>query len=144
MENDLIAKAQLTIDAQADQVWKALTDPAMIKQYMFGADVQSEWKPGSMITWRGEWKGKSYEDKGVIQEINPPVKLQYTHFSPLSGEEDKPGNYHIVTIELTDDHTKTIVTLTQDKNATEEAKAHSEKNWMAMLTAMKTLLEQPA
>jgi hypothetical protein len=33
------------------------------------------------------------------------------------------------------------VTITQDNNATEEEKAHSEKNWETVLNGMKKLLE---
>jgi hypothetical protein len=31
-----------------------------------GYKVTSDWKPGSRITWKGEWEGKPYEDKGVV------------------------------------------------------------------------------
>ena len=61
-----IAKASITINATAEKVWHALTDPRMIKKYMFGTSVISDWKEGSKIIWKGEWEGKSYEDKGKI------------------------------------------------------------------------------
>jgi len=44
-----IAKAETTINASADKVWNALTDPALIKKYMFGTTVISDWKEGSKI-----------------------------------------------------------------------------------------------
>ena len=43
-----IAKAETTINASADKVWNALTDPGMIKKYMFGTTVISDWKEGNM------------------------------------------------------------------------------------------------
>ena len=127
---NLIAKAETTIYASADKVWDALTNPAMIKKYMFGTDVTSDWKEGSKIFWKGEWQGRSYEDKGVILRMRPGRKLQYSHFSPLSELEDTPENYHIVTIELTEKDKQTVVSLTQDNNANERDKEHSEKNWL--------------
>ena len=138
---DLIATTATTIDASLSKVWNALVDPASIKQYMFGADVVSEWKKGSPITWKGEWKGKAYEDKGVILAVEPERRLQYTHFSPLSGQPDVPANYHTVTIDLSQDVDGVHVTLSQDGNATAEAREHSEKNWSMMLTSLKQLLE---
>src|SRR5207249_7078668 len=39
---DFIARTSIIIDAPRDKVWKALVTPAAIKQYMFGADVQSD------------------------------------------------------------------------------------------------------
>ena len=138
---DLIATTETTIDAPLAKVWNALVDPAIIKHYMFGADVVSDWGKGSPITWKGEWKGKAYEDKGVILAIEPERRLQYTHFSPLSGVPDVPANYHTVTIDLLRDAGGVHVTLSQDNNQTPEAREHSEKNWSMMLTSLKQYLE---
>ena len=139
---NLVAKAETTINTPAEKVWKALTDPKMIKEYMFGATVSSDWKKGSPITWKGEMKGKSYEDKGEILEIIPKKKLKYTHFSPLSGLPDKSENYHTVTIALEEEKSSTHVTLSQDKNNSEKSKDESEKNWNAMMESLKKVVEK--
>ncbi len=142
MENkNLIAHADILINASIDKVWDAFVNPDTIKKYMFGATVVSDWKKGSAISWKGEFKGKSYEDKGIILAISPGNKLQYTHFSPLAGLPDKPENYHTVTIELTRQEKQVKVALSQDNNKTEKDQEHSEKNWGAMLEGVKKLLE---
>jgi uncharacterized protein YndB with AHSA1/START domain len=64
-------------------VWDALANPDVIKQYMFGANVVSDWREGSPIIWQGEWQGGKYEDKGVVLKLAPERTIQYTHFSPL-------------------------------------------------------------
>ncbi len=117
-------------------------NPEAIQQYMFGTNVVSDWREGSPIVWKGEWQGKSYEDKGMILQFKLGRTIQYSHFSPLSGLPDKPENYHTVTIELSADGNQTHVLLSQDNNATEEARGHSEKNWGMMLAALKKFLEQ--
>lgn len=142
--NNLLAEAETTINASISTVWDAFTNPSIIKKYMFGTTVTSDWKKGSDITWQGEWKGKPYEDKGQILEIMPNKKLQYSHYSPLTGKEDKPENYHTVTIELQEQGSATHVSLTQDRNASEEEKEHSQKNWEMMLGSLKKLLEGEA
>lgn len=142
MDTNLIARASVTFDASRKRVWDALVTPADIKQYMFGTTVVTDWSEGSPICWKGEWQGKRYEDKGVILQITPGRALQYSHFSPLVGLPDTPENYHTVTIELSGEGKQTLVSLTQDHNATEEACEHSQKNWEMMLTALKKLLEQ--
>ena len=139
---NLVANASTTIDAPVAKVWDALTNPATIKQYMFGTTVASDFKKGSPITWKGEWQGRPYEDKGVIQESDPERRLQFTHFSPLAGLPDKPENYHTVTIELSGDGSQTKVSLSQDNNPTAEEREHSEQNWRMMLDGLKKLLEQ--
>jgi uncharacterized protein YndB with AHSA1/START domain len=142
MEKNQIAKASVSINAARQKVWNALVDPKAIKQYMFGTNVVSNWKEGSSIVWQGEWQGKSYEDKGKILQLKPARTIQYSHFSPLSGQPDKPENYHTVTIELSGNGNQTDVTLTQDNNATEAERAESEKNWKLMLKELKKFLEQ--
>ncbi|MCL5257970.1 MAG: SRPBCC domain-containing protein [Patescibacteria group bacterium] len=142
MDKNLIAKVSTIINTPIAQVWEALTKPEIIKQYMFGTNVVSDWKVGSSIVWKGEWQGKSYEDKGKILKFEEERILQYSHFSPLTGKPDVPENYHTVTIELFSDGTQTTVTLSQDNNATEEDREHSEKNWQMMLDGLKKLLEK--
>ncbi len=140
--NDIIARAAVTIDAPTAKVWEALTNPEVIKQYMFGTNVVSDWQQGSPIVWQGEWQGRKYEDKGVILKLLPGQTIQYSHFSPLSGVPDAPENYHTVTVELSDEGEQTRVVLTQDHNATEEEREHSEQNWRMMLEGLKRLLEK--
>ena len=138
---DIIARVSTGINAPANKVWDALTNPKIIKQYMFGTEVKSDFRVGSPITWKGEWEGKKYEDKGRIREALTDRLLQYSHFSPLTGEKDIPENYHIVTITLTETSGKTHVTLTQDNNPTDKAREHSEKNWSGMLEGLKKTVE---
>lgn len=142
MESEnLIATAEISIDAPTAKVWNALVNPEIITQYMFGTTVTSDWVKGGAISWKGEWQGKAYEDKGTLLNILPGERLQYSHYSPVSGEEDTPRNYHTVTIDLFKQNGETLVRLTQDKNADEDARLHSEQNWKMMLEGMKKLLE---
>jgi uncharacterized protein YndB with AHSA1/START domain len=140
-KTNLIARASIVVDAPAEKVWHALVTPSVIKQYMFGTEVTSDWKEGSPISWKGEWQGRPYEDKGVIRQVQPRRALQYTHFSPGAGLPDRPENYHTVTIQLSAEGNGTRVSLTQDNNLSEEARSHSEKNWGMMLEGLKTLVE---
>ena len=142
MDKNLIARASTTIDAPNVKVWDALVNPASIKQYMFGAEVVSDWRQGSPIVWKGEWQGRPYEDKGVILRLEPGRTLQYSHYSPLSGAPDEPNNYHTVTVNLASEGNQTRVSLAQDNNATDEEREHSERNWQAMLAGLKQFVEQ--
>ncbi len=141
MAKGLVAKARTKINAPVAAVWDALVNPQVIKEYMFGTEVVSEWKEGGPIAWKGVWKGKSYEDRGTILELKPERIVRYTHFSPLSGLPDIPENYHTVTIELSRNGEGTSVSLTQDNNDTEQARDYSQKNWEMMLAGLKQLLE---
>jgi uncharacterized protein YndB with AHSA1/START domain len=136
-----VATAETEINAPASKVWEALTDPDEIQKYMFGSRVETDWQPGSRITWKGEYEGKEYEDKGEVLEVEPERRLKVTHFSPLSGDEDAPENYHTLLYELSERDDATHVSLSQDNNSSEEAAEHSRANWEKMLSALKDVVE---
>ena len=94
--NDQIKDAEATVLVTAPRsgVWEALTDPGIVKQYFLGTNLTTTWREGDPVTFAGEWKGKSYEDKGIVLENRPGELLRITHYSPLTGLPDVPENYH--------------------------------------------------
>ena len=142
MSKTYIAEAAITINASASKVWDALTRPDLIKQYLFGTEVATDWQVGSPITYRGTWEGKTYEDKGKILQIEPGRLLVSTYWSSLSSVPDIPENYQTVRYELSAESDGTRLTITQDNNDTQEAAAHSEQNWEMVLDSIKKLLEE--
>jgi len=141
MHEKLIAKTQITIHASPANVWAGLTKPELVKKYMMGADVKSDWKVGSPLTYTGEYKGKAFTEKGVIKKIEKEKILQATHFSATSGKEDKPENYALVTWELDKKGDDTIVTVSQDSIPDEKGVAASEQNWNGVLAGLKRAIE---
>lgn len=141
MEKQLVARASITVKASPATVWAALTTPAIIKQYFFGSDIVTDWAVGSPIFYRGVWQGKAYEDKGEILKYAPEKLLVTSHWSPLSGVPDTPDYYHTVSYALSRQGDDTRITLTQDNNASEEEKEHSEQNWKAVLEGLKKIIE---
>ena len=137
------AITSVVINAPRAKVWDALTNPAKVKQYMHGTDMSADWNVGSPIIWQGEWKGQSYIDKGTVLAFEPERLLTTTHWSPMGGSEDKPENYHTVTYELAEKGGKTMLTLTQDNNATQaEADTMAENNWGPVLQGLKASAEK--
>ncbi|VXC19283.1 SRPBCC domain-containing protein [Arthrobacter sp. 8AJ] len=142
MTENHVATSVTMIDAGPERVWEVITDPAAVKEFMFGATLQTDWRVGSPITWQGEWEGKPFQDKGRILEVEPGRKLVYTHFSPLSGQEDKPENYHTLEWTLEDRDGATKLSLSQDNNPSEEAAAHSKGMWDKLVADVKALAER--
>ena len=141
MKSNIKGRATITIDAGASKVWEALTTPSIIKQYFFGTDAISDWQPGSPIIFKGEWEGKQYEDKGTILNVIPNALFKYNYWSSMSGIEDRPENYVIITYELSENNGKTLLTITQENIPDEKMKEHSEQNWKKVLADLKHLLE---
>jgi uncharacterized protein YndB with AHSA1/START domain len=137
-----VATNSITVKAPIEQVWKALTNPELIKQWFLGVDTTSDWMVGSSIVHRGEWEGKPYEDKGEILRIEPPKLLVHSHWSEGSGLPDRPENYQTVTYELSAMNGDTEVIITEVNFPNDAAKALSEKTWKTVLGSLKELLEK--
>lgn len=139
--NKLSVKCSIEINAPAAKIWQAFTDPELIKEYLFGTEAISDWQQGSSIIYRGEWKGKAYEDKGTIVEIVSEKLLHTTYLSGMSGKEDKPENYNNVIYQIKPEASHNIVSITQDNIENEEGVKHMKDNWDMVLQSMKKLLE---
>ena len=144
----LVATATTTVTATKDRVWAALTEPDEVKAWFFGTHQQTDWAPGSPITWSGEWEGKAYEDKGEVVAVDRPHRIEVTHWSPLTGTEDAPENYHTLVYTLADatdatDATDagTTLTLTQDHNGDEDEVKQNTDSWSQMLAQLKKHVE---
>ena len=142
------AQVSTEIDAPPEMVWSALTTPAVLGKAFFGSQVQTSWKVGSPIRFRGEWKGKAFEDKGEVKAFSPSKQLRFTHWSELSGVPDSPENYHVVSFELAPSGKSTKVTLTQEnesgKPVTATVRQELTKNWTAILEGLKKAVETNA
>jgi uncharacterized protein YndB with AHSA1/START domain len=140
--SDLGATSSITIDASAQDVWKAITTPELIKQWFFGVDTESDWTVGSPLVHRGEWQGRPYEDRGEILRFEPPRLLVHSHWSDLSRVPDRPENYQEVAWALSEHAGTTELTITERNLPSEEAKAASEEGWKTALNGLKGVLER--
>ena len=138
MESILV---NLDISAAPDQVWQALIDPDLVKQYFFGTILEGDWLEGGTIYFRGKWEGQAYEDKGIIQIFNPPRRLDYIYWSSWSGTEDKLENYLPLSYRLDRTAEGTRLTVEQGGFTDPDRKQHSIDNWNMILKGMKELVE---
>ncbi|MDP1824683.1 MAG: SRPBCC domain-containing protein [Archangium sp.] len=100
--SELFTHETIDISAPAATVWALLTDPALTKQYMFGCEAISDWKPGSPLIWRGELEGKPMVFvTGRVVTFEPHSLLAYTTFDPHGGMVDVPENHVTMTCRLT-------------------------------------------
>jgi len=143
------SQVRTTVKAPPSAVWKALTTPSTLKQFFFGSDISTDWQVGSPIRFKGNWKGKPYEDKGNIQTFDRDKRLAFTHWTPLSGMEDRPENYHLVSFDLRPANGGTEVVLTQTNQndaepLTPENRQEYAKNWTMVLEGLKKAAEGAA
>ena len=136
------ATAAIDVLAPPERVFEALTDPALVRDYLFGAEIKSDWRVGHPLTFSGVWKGKPYEDKGQILAYDPPQVLKVTHYSPLSGQPDVPENYHTVTYAVSPMGEYSRLTITQENNRDQAEVEESQKTWKAILEGLKYAVER--
>lgn len=130
------ARAAVDVPAPIARVWTALTDPALIAQYMDGTRVETDWQVGSPIAWRGEIGGRGYTDSGVVLVHDEPTRLSVTHASPLAAPPGAPEPVHTLEWTLSESGGTTRLELTQDGCAdAEQAEAFS-ANWQRYLDGL--------
>jgi uncharacterized protein YndB with AHSA1/START domain len=145
MRQDLIVSQSIVINASPDKVWDALTNPDIIKEYLFGTQTITDWKVGSDITFQGEYNGTIYKDKGIVRENVPNKLLSYSYWSGFSGLEDKLDNYSLVTYTLSsEDNKKTVFTWEQKGFGNEEGYNHSKSGMTVFLGTIKEAVEKRA
>jgi len=140
---DLTVSGNVTINASSEKVWNVLTNPEVIREYLFGTNTVTDWAVGSPIVFQGEYNGLKYRDHGEILTNVPLEKLSYSYWSNFTGLEDKPENYSTVTYTIDskgDDLTQ--FTWSQKGFANEDSCKHSQQNMSMMLNQIKAIAER--
>ena len=142
MKEDLIVSNSIDINVSPSELWKGLTDPEIIKDYLFGTKTETDWKPGSEVVFQGEYEGKTYRDHGIVKENDENKLLSYTYWSSMSGLEDKPENASLITYTLTPkEENITTFTWTQKGFANENAYNHSVTGMGDFMKKIKEVVE---
>lgn len=137
--------SRVTIQAPADRVWAALTQPALVKKWQYGTDLTTDWVVGSPIAFRNEWNGELFIQSGTILEVDAPRLLRYSLFAPRPELEDRPENRFVMTYRLEERAGSTDLTIVQEdpreQAAADEAGSEDEAV-NPILQALKDLVEQ--
>jgi uncharacterized protein YndB with AHSA1/START domain len=143
--SELTIRKSIKVDAPVDTLWQVLTDSEYIRQYMFGCNAETDWKPGSPLLWRGAADGVVYV-KGSVVRFEPPYTLEYTIFDPNSKIADVPENYLTMKCELKErDGSGSTLVITQGDFSTvedgEERYRHSLDGDDSVLQGIRRLAE---
>ncbi|NIR50954.1 hypothetical protein GWO43_20245 [candidate division KSB1 bacterium] len=141
MSKKLVVKKNIELDAHISKVWDALTNPELTKQYFFGCEAMSDWKPESPIVFKQVAEGKDIvQVKGVITNIEPQKVLQHTCLTPEF--EDDPSKHTTVTYELSSNEGRTQLSITQGDFGEDETRYnHTAAGWDHVLNGLKTVVE---
>jgi uncharacterized protein YndB with AHSA1/START domain len=129
---------EIYIRTTPERLWEAITDPTIRSKYNFGAEVHSEWTPGSRLEMGSPNAGALLGD-GEVLEVDPPRRLVHT-MTALWSEDVKSEGPSRVTweIEPVGDSCRLLVTHDQLR---EGANSELYGGWPMILSGLKTWLE---
>ncbi len=129
---------EIYIRTTPEQLWTAITDPAIRRIYQFGASVDSDWQVGSSVELGASDQGIRLAE-GEILEVDPPRRLVHTMVAEWSDEVRAEGTTRVTwDIEPVGDSCHLTVTHDQLRDG-----AHPELfgGWPMILSGLKTWLE---
>lgn len=126
------------LDAAPAKVWRALTEPEMLKQWMAPDDAFKVPVAETQVRVGGRYHivmispdGEEHDVSGVYREIVPNKKLVYTWAWKTTPERESR-----VTIELRAAGNGTELTLKHEQFADEEARNRHEHGWKGCLARL--------
>jgi uncharacterized protein YndB with AHSA1/START domain/DNA-binding transcriptional ArsR family regulator len=132
---------RLYIRATPDQVWDAITNPAVIRRYFHGARVEtSAGQPGGRIRSFSPDGTQEWGDNAIL-EFDPPRKLVHTWRSlydpELAAEPESRVSWEVAPLE----GGFTSLTVTHDRLDRSPKTAASVRGWAYILSSLKSVLE---
>lgn len=114
-----------------ERVWAELLHPGA--RWMLGANIETDYRVGSPVTFEGHFFGRQFQDHGEVLEFERPRVMRFTHFSPSYGLPDVPENYHDISIRLEPEEGGTRLTVEQRNVETDERAARVTHEWTEAL-----------
>lgn len=127
------------IATTAEKLWAALTRGEFTTQYWYGRRIESDWKPGSPVTFYDR-DTNVVTDGGRVVECDPPRRLVYT-FRPEFSDEARSMGYSRVAFTLETHDVLVKLTLVHDELPDQEMADGFREGWAPILSSLKTFLE---
>ncbi|MHA6617652.1 ArsR/SmtB family transcription factor [Pseudonocardia sp. DLS-67] len=124
------------IRADAEQVWRALTDADLTSRYWGHANV-SDWQPGSSWEHRRTDGSGRVDVVGKVIEAEPPTRLVIT----FEDSPDESRASSLVTFLVEPHHDIVRLTVTHENLPNEAMLRGISAGWPAVLANLKSLLE---
>ena len=103
---------EIEINASVEKVWDLLTNPAKSPEYMYTCAIETDFKEGSTILWRGIHDQVVYVS-GILKEYKPLEKMVYTVIDPNADYPKTPENHLTVTYVVSETENGTHFKVTQ-------------------------------
>lgn len=135
---------EVIINAPVANTWQALTEPELMKQWMFedAIEIVTDWKIGSPILIKGHLHEVAFENTGRVLQFEPYKTLSYEHLSSLSKLPDEPANYSVLEFKLEATAHQTHLILILSNFPTESIYKHLKFYWETTMGIVKKFAEE--
>lgn len=134
----------VTIHSNPAEVWKALTYPNRMIEWMgepeMQIEIQTDWKVNAPIFIRG-FHHIRFENKGIVLQFDKGKILRYSHLSSVSRLPDIPENYSVFEFILEPKEGQTLLTFTIDNFPSYAIRKHLEFYWRTTVFKIKQAVE---
>lgn len=128
------------IAAPQERVWAALTGSVFTKKYFFGRSVESDWNPGSAVTYR--MPNGDIDVAGHIVEVDPPRLVRLTwRVEWLEEARNLPETTVSFEIEPTGEACRLTMVEDHAGPIPEAFLEGGRRGWPIILSGLKSLLE---
>jgi uncharacterized protein YndB with AHSA1/START domain len=141
-----VIENSVTIHAAPSEVWRALTEPDWMKQWMaepvMRLEIKTDWKVGSPIIVKGHNNNVHFENKGTVLEFEPNAILRYSHLSSVSRLPDESENYTVIEFRLARvEENSTLLDVRTSGFPSESIFKHWEFYWRVTIEVVKRFIE---
>jgi uncharacterized protein YndB with AHSA1/START domain len=138
LESPMEKVFEIYIRTTPERLWEAITDPETRSKYQFGAEITSDWTPGSHFVL-GHPSAPLILGQGENIEVDPPRRLVQTMVALWSEEVKSEGTTRVTwEIEPIGDSCRLVVT---HDLLREGANSELYGGWPMILSGLKTWLE---
>jgi len=136
---ELTVRKSMLLNAEPSEVWEALTNPKLTKQYFFNCEVVSDWEIDGPIIYRDNTGDDPIDQvRGTLKYFEEGKMFEYTFRS--IAKAGGQGDLIRVTFELEPEGGSTRLTVTQDCGENEQVYKDSDQGWDYVLHGLKGLL----
>lgn len=136
----------ILIDAPASVVWRVITEPALMKEWMSDTPVEihSSMTVGGPFSIHGKMEDYAYASKGTILHFIKEQRFSYNYWNSISRVADIPENYSVIDLMLEPHENGTLLSISQSNFIGEAVAEHAKFYWNGASVALKKLAEEIA
>lgn len=143
--SDRVIDESIPIRASAPEVWRSLTDPILMTQWMaepeMKLEIVTDWQIGGRVVIAG-WHHARFENCGTVLRFEPHAVLAWTQLSSVSRLPDIPENHTTIEFRLMAlDSGSTSLNLRVTGFPTESIYRHFDFYWRVTLPMLRRFIE---